>query len=646
MLYYDVSPIAIVRADASYFSYCSDTPLLAGQIVTIPVGKKTLTGVVLREIPRPDYGTKPIVSVIDQPPIPTQLLALHDWMSHYYATHSATVWQAMLPRGLAKKRRKTVDFTSVAPQNRTKKVFTEQQLKALEIIDDLPSGTALLHGITGSGKTTVYIEAARRAAEQGKSSIILVPEIALTTQLVQEFTQHLDNVIVTHSRQTEAQRHAVWLQALNAPQPYVIIGPRSAIFMPLKNLGLVVIDECHEPSFKQEQAPRYSALRAAAVLVKSHQAKLILGSATPTVADYYIAEHAQQPIIHMTKPAQAGAVKPTVTLVDMTKRAEFTRHHFLSNTLIHTLEETFANGHQALIFHNRRGTAAITLCQNCGWQAGCSRCFVPMTLHADTHRLSCHICGMQAPVPTSCPVCHHADIIHKGLGTKRVEAELSKLFPDRHIARFDADTAQSQTVDRRYAELKNGSIDLIIGTQVIAKGLDLPHLRTVGVVQADSGLSLPDFASAERTFQLLAQVVGRVGRSHHPTTVVVQSYQPSHPAIQNGLTQNYADFYTRTIAQRRATAFPPFVHLLKLTCRYKTEASAIRNAQKLAAVLRRVASPHITILGPTPAFYERMHDTYRWQLVIKSPHRADLVALLDHVPPTHWQAELDPISLL
>ena len=249
-------------------------------------------------------------------------------------------------------------------------------------------------------------------------------------------------------------------------------------------------------------------------------------------------------------------------------------------------------------------------------------------------------------VPTDCPECHNADIIHKGIGTKRIETEIAKLFPNKKIARFDADTDNEETVDRRYNELYDGSIDIIIGTQVIAKGLDLPHLRTVGVIQADAGLSLPDFSSPERTFQLLAQVIGRVGRSHHPTDVIIQSYQPTHPAIINGLTQNYDDFYTRTIAQRRATDFPPFTHLLKLVCTYKTEAAAIRNAKQLTDQLRAHAPKHMQVLGPTPAFYERARDTYRWQIVIKSPHRANLQALLPLVPSAHWQFELDPVSLL
>ena len=648
MYYYLVAPNKIVRAQAQAFTYSSEERLDIGTIVAIEVGKSELVGIVLQSVVEPEFTVKPISRVIYTASLPLPLVQTGLWMSDYYNTHLATVWQTILPRGITKKRRSKAIPPREIITNRTKNVFTKDQQRALQTITDMTPGTALLHGITGAGKTLVYVEAARRALEENLSVIILVPEIALTSQLVNEFSQHFDNILLTHSRQTEAERHIIWQRALTSNEPYVVIGPRSALFIPVQQLGLIVIDECHEPSFKQEQSPRYSALRTASILAAQHEAKVILGSATPTISDHYLAQHSNRPIITMSQPARSNTVKPTVRLVDMTKRTDFTRHQFLSNTLLSSLEQTFATDpqHQALIFHNRRGTASTTLCQSCGWQAGCPRCFIPLTLHADRHQLTCHICGMSSRVPTDCPECHNADIIHKGIGTKRIETELARLFPNKKIARFDADTDDDDTVDKRYGELHDGSIDIIIGTQVIAKGLDLPHLRTVGVVQADAGLSLPDFGSPERTFQLLAQVIGRVGRSHHPTEVVVQSYQPNHPAIVDGLTQNYTDFYDRTIAQRRVTKFPPFTHLLKLICTYKTETTAIKNAKKLAAELRAHAPEHIQILGPTPAFYERVRDTYRWQIVVKSPHRTDLQNLLSLIPPTHWQFELDPTSLL
>jgi primosomal protein N' (replication factor Y) len=645
MHYYEVAPTQIIRANSGAFTYSSEEPLSVGQLVTVEVGKKTLVGVVIQNVKKPEYATKPVASLINEPPLPEPLVRLALWMSTYYATHLAAVLQTILPRGLQKNRRASAPTTREKLRDRTKNVLNKDQLRAVETIRQMPPGSALLHGITGSGKTAVYMELAKQTLDSGKSAIILVPEIALTSQVVDEFSEHFENIILVHSRQTEAQRHKAWQDALASTEPRLVIGPRSALFTPLRSVGLIVIDEAHEPSFKQEQSPRYSALRAASILATEHQAKVVLGSATPSITDYYLFEQSDRPIITMNRRARSDTTAPDITLVDMTKRTHFKRHRFLSDQLLAQLEQTFANGNQGLIFHNRRGSASTTLCENCGWSAICPRCFVPFTLHADKHRLECHICGTSEKVPTSCPECRSANIIHKGIGTKLIESELRKLFPGKNIARFDGDNETGESVEERYKELYDGTIDLIIGTQVIAKGLDLPKLRTVGVIQADAGLSLPDYGSSERTFQLLAQVVGRVGRSHHATSVIVQSYQPTHPAVVSGLAQDYAGFYQTALVERKRGGFPPFSYLLKLTCVYKTETAAIRNAQKFAALLRREL-PDVQILGPTPAFYERQHDTYRWQLVLKSPKRARLSAALQHLPPANWQFELDPISLL
>ena len=646
MYYYEVAPTTIVRSDSPSLTYTSKEPLSIGSIATIPVGKRELIGVVIKSSPKPDYEVREINGLLDIPPLPKELIATALWMSEYYLTHLSTVLQTILPRGVNKKRRITPHLKPAHKRDRTKNVFTESQQRAIDQISALDSGTALLHGVTGSGKTLVYIESAKATVADNQSAIILVPEIALTSQLVAEFSKHFESIKLTHSRQTEAERHIVWEDILRSSEPQVVIGPRSALFMPVRNLGLIVIDEFHEPSFKQEQAPKYSALRTASILAKQHSAKVILGSATPNISDYYLAEKSDSPIISMATPARSDTIPPQIQLIDMTKRNNFTSHPFISNLLIEELEKTFAAGSQALIFHNRRGSASTTLCENCGWQAGCPRCFVPLTLHSDSHHLRCHICNLTSDVPTSCPSCHHADIIHKGVGTKRIEAELRKLFPKQTLARFDGDTESNASLDQRYTELYDGSIDLIIGTQVIAKGLDLPHLRTVGVIQADAGLSLPDFTAPERTFQLLAQVIGRVGRSNHQTQVVVQSFQPDHPAIKDGLSRDYRAFYDRTIALRKHTNFPPFCHLLKLTCAYKTEAAAIKNARELTDILKNSAPDQVQVLGPTPAFYERVRDTYRWQIVVKSPRRQDLVDLLSYLPKKYWQFELDPMSLL
>lgn len=605
-----------------------------------------LIGIILHKVKKPQFDTKTILHVVESLPLPSPLLATAVWMSQYYATPLATVFQTLLPRGIGKTRRNRQLSSHTPIRDRTHILLNKEQSAAVEIVGSMPPGAAILHGVTGSGKTQVYIELAKDTIAKGKSVIILVPEIALTPQLVDEFSHHFGDVILTHSRQTEAERHLVWKTVLHNPKPSIIIGPRSALFIPALTIGLIVVDEAHEPSFKQEQSPRYSALRAASVLGSHHQAKVVFGSATPLVSDYFLAKQAGRPIIHLTQQARPNTVKPALDLIDMTKRYNFKEHRFLSDSLLRSIRAALEVNKQTLIFHNRRGSASTTLCENCGWVALCPQCFIPITLHTDSHILHCHICNTTQKVPTYCPVCQAADIIHKGIGTKLIESELRKIFPNNKIVRFDADTESKANLEAHYKQLYDGTVDIIIGTQIIAKGLDLPHLRVVGVIQADTGLVLPDFSSSERTFQLLAQVIGRVGRSHHPTNVIVQSYQPMHPAVRDGLAQNYDHFYATTLAQRQKGMFPPFTYLLKLTCLYKTEATAIKNAQKFAQTLRKSAPPYIQILGPTPAFYEQQGDTFRWQLIVKSPKRSALLEIVNLLPASHWQFELDPVSLL
>lgn len=647
MYYYEVAPSQIVRSGTDSFTYASDAPLSVGQLVRISVGKKLMNGVVLSEVAlKPAYDVKAIEAILETRPVPTAHMALAYWLAEYYMTPLATVLQTVLPSGIHKNRREKTFTSSVVSRERTNYVLNNDQSAAVAKIVESGAGTSILHGITGSGKTAVYIELVRRTLADGKSAIVLVPEIALTSQLVAEFSNHFGDIILTHSKQTEAERHAAWRSALHADKPRVVIGPRSALFMPLPIIGLIIVDESHEPSYKQEQSPRYHALRAAHQLTNASNAPLVLGSATPSIVDYYLAESTKRPIVTMDKPAVPLAYKPAVRLVDMTKRTHFKRHRFLSDAVLEQVQRDADAGKQVLLFHNRRGSAPTTLCENCSWQAGCPTCFIPLTLHADQHILRCHICNFNTRVPTSCPECSNASIVHKGIGTKLIESEMRRLFPKLNIVRFDGDAATDQTVEARYNDLYDGTIDVIIGTQVIAKGLDLPKLHTVAVVQADAGLSLPDYTSAERTFQLLAQVVGRVGRTAAETNVIVQSYQPTHPAITLGLNQDYMGFYALAVEQRRRSYFPPFSYLLKLQCAYKTEAAAIRNAKAFTHVLKTSLPADVQLLGPTPAFYERAGGMYRWQIVLKSPKRLYLTKAISLLPSKNWQFELDPVSLL
>lgn len=646
MHYYEIAPAVIVRNDSSTLTYHSDELIHCGQIVQISIGKRHVTGLVVKKVKKPSFDTKAIINIITTTPLPDQLIRLSNLLSDYYHAPMADVIRLILPSGITKKRRQKLQTeNTVFSRDRTNFLLNNQQTKALNTINSQKAGTTLLQGITGSGKTAVYIELIRKIHAQGASAIVLVPEISLTPQMIGEFNNHFSEVYITHSKMTEAARHQVWLKILTTKKPILVIGPRSALFMPIQKIGAIIIDEEHEPSYKQESSPKYSTITAAIILGKLHNAKVVLGSATPSITDRYLAEQSKAPIAKIDKKATPDAKVPTIQLIDMSKRQSFHKHRFLSDILIDSISQSLQSKHQVLLYHNRRGSTHTSLCRSCGWIALCPRCNVPMKLHIDNHALKCHVCNHETQIPNQCPECKSADIVHKGIGTKLIEQEVSMLFPDAKIARFDSDTDAKNKVEKMYKELYKGEIDIIIGTQSIAKGLDLPNLDTVGVIQADAGLCLPDFTTEERTFQLIAQVMGRVGRNSNDSRVIIQTYQPDHPSIKYGIRQDYDEYYRFALASRKQKSFPPFVFLLKVNCKYKTEATAIRNIKKLADHLRK--NKDIVLFGPSPAFYEYQNGFYKWQLIIKSKKRSNLLAVIDQLPNSpNWQYDIDPASLL
>ena len=652
--------IGNVGAYYDVLTYQSSASLTVGQVVRVPVGKRSSLGVVIKQVDRPNFTCREIDKIVVDQPLPTHLLKLHDWLASYYATSSGITWQTILPSRIATKPRQatrqalsgsiaTSNGIDVIASERTKIVLNPDQAAAIKQIRQINSGTVLLHGVTGSGKTEVYKAIAQDCLDQGRSAIILVPEISLTSQLVNEFRSRFPNVVVTHSAMTDSERNAAWRQILFSDQPLVVVGPRSALFMPVRQLGLVVIDECHEPSYKQESSPRYHAVTAASKLCQLCHARLILGSATPSIADYYLARERHRPIITLSRLARDDATRPDTQLIDLTNRDNFcSDSNLFTKPLLDAMRAALSHHQQVLLFHNRRGTASIALCENCGYLAACPNCLTPLTLHGDKFQLICHICGHTERPPLVCPECHQATMVYRGIGTKKIEEEAKRLFPAARICRFDGDTARGQAVQDLYDELRDGSIDIIIGTQTIAKGLDLPHLAVVGIVQADAGLAMPDFSASERTFQLIAQACGRVGRGHQATTAIVQTYRPDDPAVIYGARQDYQAFYDQEIVRRRQGHFPPFAHLLKISCAYKTERGATVATGRLASELRRDYADQIKLLGPAPAFYERLRGLYRWQIVVRCSRRATLVAIADTIAQKkgNWQIELDPISLL
>ena len=643
MKYYLVGINKVVSKQHEQFTYHSEHIYRVGQIVQVPIGKVLALGVIFEIVAKPEFTTKPIFAPVTDQTLPLPLVKTLLWMRQFYLAPLASIIQTALPTGILKNRRTSQAIFTTSKSNASL-IPTPAQAEIINKIINSPPQTHLLRGVTGSGKTTIYLELVRQAITTQRSAIIIIPEIALTTQLTQQFTSQFERVIVFHSNLTESARHQIWQTILTAQEPVIIIGTRSSLFLPVQNLGLIVIDEAHEiSSLKQDKNPKYSSTQVASVLAKLYHTRLILGSATPLLSDYWFCEQKKCSLLELPDTA-LNATPPHIELVDMRTKANFKRNFILSNQLLSAIQNSLDQHQQVLIFHNRRGSTSATLCKACGWLAECPHCHIPLTLHHDNFQLRCHSCNYTQAIPTHCPQCGSAEIEHRGIGTKLIEAELARLFPKATIRRFDADTPTDENVANSYDQLRDGTIDILIGTQVIAKGLNLPNLTTVGIVQADTGLFLPDFVASERTFQLLTQVIGRVGRNAQATQVVIQTYQPNHPSIKLALTQDYLQFYQQEIALRCAHHYPPFCFLLKLTISYKTEAVAIKHAQTLAHDLRKRFS-NIEIVGPSPSFYEKRGDKFYWQIIVKSTERPILQQIVADLPP-NWQFDLDSSSLI
>lgn len=642
MNYYLICPIGIIAGREDLLTYSFDSKLQVGSIVEIPFGEKLKRGIVINSTKKPNFATKPVSKVYEEV-IPAHLIELSKWISDYYATRLSIVFQTVLPTGLGKKRRvvETKDVKII--RSDTNHPLTDEQKNALSSIEESGAITHVLHGVTGSGKTRVYQELAKKTLAAKKSVLVLVPEISLTPQLAAEFEQLHSNVLVLHSGLSESKRHTYWQMLRNSEEPWVVVGPRSSLFSPLQNLGLIIVDECHEPSYQQDSQPKYSALRVARKLAElSGNAKLILGSATPLIADFFVAERTNTPIIELKHTVSTR--NTTVQIIDMKDRDSFGTHPLFSKKLIEAMNNSIVQNEQILLFHNRRGTARMSLCANCGWTAECPNCHLPMRLHHDFGELRCHVCGRCESLPQVCPDCKSTDIDFKGFGSKRIEAEIKKLYPDSVIARFDSDTPPKEQLHHRYQDLYDNKINIIIGTQGLAKGLDLPNLNTVGIVHADSELFIPDFSSNERSFQLTTQVIGRVGRSGQASKVFIQTLNPEHPIILFAKNQNYKDFYTYELAERKAEHMPPHAHLLQLSTGYASADSARNAAQKLKDSITSLHKD-VFVRGPSPSFHEHRGKLYYQQLVVSCAKRSTLVSIAKKLPQ-RWQYTLDPINLL
>ena len=535
----------------------------------------------------------------------------------------------------------------------------------------------LLMGVTGSGKTEIYLQAIRKVLEQGRTAIVLVPEIALTPQTVRRFTARFPDVAVLHSGLTASNRHRYWQQILSG-QSKVVVGARSAVFAPLPRLGIIVVDEEHESSYKQDQAPRYHARDVAIKRGQIEQIPVLLGSATPALESYYRAQQTPpaggQGANHLLVIANRvrGLNLPHIELVDMKQDARFRRGiNLLSQRLEHLLRTTIESKRQAILLLNRRGYSSFIYCASCGNAQQCKYCDVTMTYHRSsgagpqsasnaagvhTGQMHCHYCLAVNPLPPSCPTCGKKLSLF-GLGTQRVEEEIARKFPDLKYARVDSDTMRgSRDYENLLGQFGRGEIQVMLGTQMIAKGLDYPNVTLVGVISGDTALALPDFRAAERTFQLITQVAGRAGRGDAPGRVILQTFMPDDPTIRSAIKQDYVGFAKTELSQRRETGLPPFSRMARIVLRDEDSDRLFKLGEELAAQLttaNAALGSKVSMKGPMPCAINRIAGYYRNQIVLSSQSAAPLQQLLAMVREKGHLArneriavDVDPVSLL
>lgn len=497
--------------------------------------------------------------------------------------------------------------------------MTIEQRQAYEAILSSEKEVVLLEGVTGSGKTEVYLRLSEKVLREGKSVLMLVPEINLTPAMVEYFSRRFGNkVAILHSELTPGERYDEYRRIAKGEAP-IVVGARSAVFAPLPNIGLIVLDEEHVDSYKQDNAPYYHAREVAIMRGRQEKAKIVLGSATPSLETKARAMRGVYGYAEMRHRIH-DQIMPTTTIIDLTDRRNFTKDsEKISGPLLIKIKEKLDKKEQIILLINRRGYWTNIICPHCGHLFLCPSCGGNLTYHQSDNMLKCHHCGYVAPFPNRCPECGASNLMRTGYGTERVEKELNDLFPDAKVARLDSDVGKvSRNVERILREFRDGKYDILVGTQMIAKGHDFPNVTLSGVVLADIGLALPTYRAAERTFELIAQAAGRSGRSSKPGEAIIQSYNPSHYAIVYGAKQDYESFFAREMQERRAQQYPPYVYLFLLVFSSLSEEKAVASSGDFKRALLSESLATVSVVGPLPPFYLMNKGKYRRMLLIKS----------------------------
>ncbi|MCX7882231.1 MAG: primosomal protein N' [Brevinematales bacterium] len=649
-----------VPLDQSFFYLVDDqTPLYAR--VEVSLRKQIMVGIVgeLKNIDevQVSYEIKPVQKVLDPIPILTPTTwHVATWISEYYVTPLGEVLGTILPKA----RRPTPLYHPPTPR-RSLHTLSPEQKQAFETISPSigSSQRFLLHGVTGSGKTEIYKHLVADCLKKGKSALLLLPEIALTPQMLERFAEVFgEGIALYHSRLSAGERFHEWLRCLKG-EARVAIGPRSAIFLPMQNLGLIIIDEEHEPSYKSQESPRYHARQVAFFRSQKEQATLVLGSATPQIETYY---HALQGKLTLVKlSSRHGATPlPSVHIIDLKETKEQDNNLILSTPLVKAMLTTLSQKRQVLLFLNRRGFSPVLFCRDCGQSFTCPHCDISLTYHKKKTRLVCHHCGYTLVPPEICPHCHGTNLKEIGIGTERLEHFLTEHFHGYRSIRLDLDTtAHKHSFDIMIQQIRNHQYDIIVGTQMMAKGHDIEKLDLVGIILADIGLQIPDFRSSERTFVLITQVVGRAGRRDTPGEAYIQTYLPNHPAITFGATQDYEGFYQYEIQKRKDFTYPPFVRLGRVVIRSTNKeklSEFLASLQPTLTAFRRNHPAPTVLLGPLPCPLEKLKNNYRYHIIIKSRNIENIQAFFRVMreeikrnkknSSLYLELDLDPFHLL
>ena len=632
-----------------------------GKRAEVRFGNKKMTGFITKiydSFPShcavPIEKIKQVSKIVDSEPLITQeLLETAIWVSKYYLCTIGEAVNSILPSARRESSEQSFSFDSEISAG-IRQNLSEEQKKAVNDIlahaEKNESSFHYLYGPTGSGKTEVFLQTAEQILKKNKGVIYLVPEISLTQQVVDSVINRFGpQVAVLHSSLTQSQKLTQWKKILHR-EARIVIGARSAIFAPVPDLGMIIIDEEHDSSYKSGNTPRYHARQTAMYRASKLKIPLIMGSATPSVEAWHLMNCGKL-LKHTLSKRLAGGEKPSIKCINLNQSV---MQGCISEELKNEIETTLKEKKQAILFLNRRGFTHFFRCSTCGFEMKCKNCSVSMTFHKSENRLRCHYCGWHILPPSSCPKCGSLDIGYSGFGTEFIEAETAQKFPNARIVRVDTDSVSKKgELQNKIDAFKKGEFDIMLGTQMVAKGLNFPNLKTVGIILADTALHLPDFRATERTFSLITQVAGRAGRFFPDGKVFVQTYNPENQAISFACSANTEGFYDFEINQRKLLSFPPFSRLIRLVFRSSNQIKAQKTSEDAANLIENLKIPGVEILGPSECPLSKISQNYRFQLILRGEKIVPLQnavrkLLFDYRHPqeVYIECDVDPVSLL